>query len=819
MAGFDKSARKAMSFLTDRVTGATTNSAYRPTLAEAVADLDIGTYFSSRDLDGVGPHAGVRWNYKRIAAAPGWQALEAWAAKKDVGLGNVANLTPDAMPISAAQQAALNTKADQTATETALATKAAVIDIASTDPLKGASLVGLKAGGNVQQAVIWVTPEMYGAVGDASVIYDGAGNPTVYGGTDDTAAILQACNAMMAIGGEVRLSKWYRITQPLPVVTKPYAITGVGRFKCGIAYDKTATGDFLRISECWIGKDKDEITSGMLLRDPNILFSGVRLEGWALIGDRSTTNTQNGFVMYRRNDKVRMRDMGAYHVKGWGLMMGYDDRSPINGEGGAKACIRECDIQFEARWCGDAATSREAVGYYSYGWQAGDDASNNNRFDIESFFSDYIGLKISGRNWNGGMMRYDLWDRLMVEGSASDAVVIEGAYTASKFVFIEPHPVAAGTYGLVFQEWATRSSIALNIDAMPRGLSFSGICGGRLGTSGIRLIHGKHITFDDYFPSTYRAQTGTDFHMVVESTITGPIKVTGAASQGYAWLVSCAAAALSYVSIDPGKREFASASVPLIKSAMHEMVYVPDAYPGNTPGMAYSTGSAWITWPVSIRNFRSDDTAVAAASAQNRLMDVQVAGTDTSSAKLKIYNTFDGNFFLQWNTPLEAGHGALPAMILNSDVAANGSSGSCTVWTFTTKGHPIANQGIKLVSPQYTYDEPGLLYRETLQTLNFAMYQHGTYAARGGHVFNDSYPTTGTAATNGGYFIFNTNTSTGGPAGWTTVGTTGAWAPFGIVGGVQAAVQANSTATDVAALVADFNALLTKLKAAKLMAS
>ncbi|WP_308354332.1 head fiber protein [Serratia marcescens] len=40
-----------------------------------------------------------------------------------------------------------------------------------------------------------------------------------------------------------------------------------------------------------------------------------------------------------------------------------------------------------------------------------------------------------------------------------------------------------------------------------------------------------------------------------------------------------------------------------------------------------------------------------------------------------------------------------------------------------------------------------------------------------------------------------------------------------VVGGVkQTATQANSTATDVAGLVTDFNALLAKLKAAGIMA-
>lgn len=104
-----------MAALADQVSGSTANSEYRPTLAEAVADLPVDTYFSSRDTDAVGPHAGVRWNYKRIAAAPYWQAIDVWAGKDDVGLGDVANLAPADLPVSNAQAALINQKTAQIA--------------------------------------------------------------------------------------------------------------------------------------------------------------------------------------------------------------------------------------------------------------------------------------------------------------------------------------------------------------------------------------------------------------------------------------------------------------------------------------------------------------------------------------------------------------------------------------------------------------------------------------------------------------------------------------------------------------------------------
>lgn len=82
-------------------------------------------------------------------------------------------------------------------------------------------------------------------------------------------------------------------------------------------------------------------------------------------------------------------------------------------------------------------------------------------------------------------------------------------------------------------------------------------------------------------------------------------------------------------------------------------------------------------------------------------------------------------------------------------------------------------------------------------------------------------PATGNRAR--GEFRFNRLTSAGGVAGWTcTAGhatSGGTWEPVGIVGAIQAAAQANSSAADVAALKADFNALLAKLRTSKLMAT
>ncbi|MCD2426250.1 right-handed parallel beta-helix repeat-containing protein [Niabella pedocola] len=85
--------------------------------------------------------------------------------------------------------------------------------------------------------------------------------------------------------------------------------------------------------------------------------------------------------------------------------------------------------------------------------------------------------------------------------------------------------------------------------------------------------------------------------------------------------------------------------------------------------------------------------------------------------------------------------------------------------------------------------------------------------------FNTDPPTIYMDYWNAGDIIFNTRLTPGVPLGWkcTVSGDPGTWVAFGIQGGVQAAAQANSTATDVAGVVTDLNALLTKLKASGLM--
>ncbi len=681
----------------------------------------------------------------------------------------------------------------------------------------GDQLVPIEVGQSDSKRIAWVTPEMFGALGDARVTYDSGGVAIAYAGTDDTVAVAAAFSAAMAAGAEVRLSRWYRITSPLPTMTSPYAIVGIGRLKCGLVMDAAMAGAALTISECWMGRDTDEIKAGQNVRDPAAIYSGLRLEGFGILGSRSSPNVQHGIVLRRHVDKLRMRDVGAYHVRGCGLWMGYDDRAV----GASSAYNRECDIQFEARWCGYLAGGYAAIRYWSFAYAAGDDASNNNVFDIDCYYSDGIGLHVSCRTTNttGASIRYDKWSRVMVELAGSHTVLIEGSVINSQWEFIEFNPTTAGTYGMLLQEWAGQTTAAAGFDKMPRNLVFSGVNGGRAGTSGVRVINGLNIDFHDLTPSSYRAQGGTDYHLIVESTVVGIISLSGAASEGYRANISCDASVLRHLKVDIGKYTTNSASLYPILSSAGSMVYVPDAFAGSTPGMAYSNGAAWMIWPVSILPFRSDDQAVAAGTAKYQVRDCEVVGSNTQAAEFRVFNGSDATYQVIWRTPTLAGNGTLATIGVLSPVALNGAFGEAPALSFTPRGHLLANQGVKLVVPQYTIDsEPSLLYRGVIGDLNLISYQPGAYASRRGIGWRNGVPTAAAPPdAKGGWLVLNTEAALGGVAGWISLASDGSWVPIGIVGGVKAAAQADSTASDIATLKADFNALLAKLRSANLM--
>jgi hypothetical protein len=95
--------------LTDAIGTIAKEAVYRPTIAAAIADFEVGTFFTSRDLDGVTAHAGIKWQYKVTDTPPYWSDEGAWTDTDaaELGLGAYVGTTPEGLPVSIEQAAAI----------------------------------------------------------------------------------------------------------------------------------------------------------------------------------------------------------------------------------------------------------------------------------------------------------------------------------------------------------------------------------------------------------------------------------------------------------------------------------------------------------------------------------------------------------------------------------------------------------------------------------------------------------------------------------------------------------------------------------------
>jgi hypothetical protein len=248
-----------------------------------------------------------------------------------------------------------------------------------------------------------VTPQMYN-------IYAGRTD----GVNDDSDAIIWAITQALAMGnGGVYLgSGVYRITKPLGgLITRALAIWGDGISNCWIVVDPAMSGDVLAFSNTWYGTDVVTMPDGSTSTGhpvtavtwPNNTArkSGVTLHGFSIIGDRRTSQTQNGIIFYDRNDTVKMSHVEVQCIKGIGLCL---SGIPSNPASNAASVLRESEISsVQLRWCGDMATARPALVLNSTdkGSASYDDACNYNRLrDIKVIFCEGTGFQTNTYNVN-----------------------------------------------------------------------------------------------------------------------------------------------------------------------------------------------------------------------------------------------------------------------------------------------------------------------------------------------------------------------------------------------------------------------------------
>lgn len=223
---------------------------------------------------------------------------------------------------------------------------------------------------------------------------------------DDTAAISWAIAQAVACNGSVDLGYGvFRVTAPIgTLITAPISISGRGVSNTWIVLDKDLfSGDLISFSNTWFGSDTTKLYSGSNGVGSDITVigwagissrkSGVELSNFSVIGDRTTSQTQNGVMFYDRNDAVRMAGVEVQTIKGIGLgLSGF----PSNPASNAACLMRESVIQnCQTRWCGDTLTARPSVVFNCNSKtlaQAG--GSTTNIFDDTNNYNIIKGLKV-----------------------------------------------------------------------------------------------------------------------------------------------------------------------------------------------------------------------------------------------------------------------------------------------------------------------------------------------------------------------------------------------------------------------------------------
>lgn len=214
-------------------------------------------------------------------------------------------------------------------------------DLASSS---GASAVGLSQGGTVQDGIYWLTPEMFGAKGDAVVTTsDGVT------GTDDTAAIQAAINAAKNKTLVFSNGKKYR-TKNL-TVPHPMTFLGLGRRQDGaiVPYGNVPAESFVHSGTLISLTTSGTVTFYDLTVDArNISLNAV--DGQRLTGVGAQDNVsgvyQSGFQMYNCN----VSGFSGNNIYG-GASKSFGILKDCQSESSGKSCVRIDGVDWRIDHC------------------------------------------------------------------------------------------------------------------------------------------------------------------------------------------------------------------------------------------------------------------------------------------------------------------------------------------------------------------------------------------------------------------------------------------------------------------------------------
>lgn len=359
---------------------------------------------------------------------------------------------------------------------------------------------------------------LVGSISTASVLnvrrFGAVGN----GVTDDAAAFAAAIrqvNIQLAAGTPTTLyipAGVYLInaTTPLPTFSRGGSLIGDGPHKSYIELGSSYSGDLFSWSEAWALN----AYNGTSL-NPGSDQTGPTIQGLSILGARGSTNQQNAFVFYDRDDFITMREVHVYFLNGRGLYMGIAKNVP------GHAYVRESKFTDLLFWqCGTATAP--AVEINSIG-PAGEDATN----ELSFYGIDVIGPTGQGlviRNANPSIpVRLIRFFGLRAEGggaNAGDLVVIgdptlTGSVNNVQIYGFESNNAASGHAALRFTA------------ASPAGQPYNILVEGTIPTSngdGVDIDAGRQIRL---LLSDIHAPSGTAV-TVGPATLVGPnIEVNG----------------------------------------------------------------------------------------------------------------------------------------------------------------------------------------------------------------------------------------------------------------------------------------------------
>lgn len=408
------------------------------------------------------------------------------------------------------------------------------------------------------------------------------------GVNDDTAAVSAAITAALAVGGTVDLGSGdYRVTAPLPEITRRMAIIGHGEYQCRIYYDKAATGICLKIRETWIGADASILNTDTS-RPVNGQVSGVRLAHFSIWGDRTTANSQDGIVLVDRNDNFELDHVSVQFVKGYGFAAGV----PSLGVGAASAVglIRESSISgLQVRWCGDSANSKPAFFINSDGYRTGDDASNNLWIEnLKSIYSDGCGFFIRGGN---------------VSPSPNQAryITIRGAYLEND-TNLSSSVHAAMVHGRVENLDMQAELQGPHTDIGAYCLQLKDLVGQKVNNSRFNLTWGPVArAVDIQAVSNIELRLGTVSATVCDVNVgpgsTRPVTIYGVGEESTGAtqaIIVVNASIKQWVRVVPPRQIYSLSDRPVAATYLNSAILVTDGGAAGVPQQQYSDGVNWI---------------------------------------------------------------------------------------------------------------------------------------------------------------------------------------------------------------------------------